>query len=301
MHVGVRSILCARVVCTLDMFSCFRCGGCGIGGSKDQGMAGEDTQDEHHDPRAQSFYTVASFDERGKSFYGIRERIPSKVDVLRHPSNEWWSDARLDAAHMSEDLGPTPRLLGRTVKLKVLDREEKSACELEYFANPSLVDKKRYIILQLLLGQKIVASLAQVDDVELFDRIFLDDDIETALLGRLKFIVNPANVRIPWSITGPRDASSISDFFGSGNCSIRLKYSLDYICHAVVTIDVYSRFMIRSFLPKLAFQIGRMCDFVLVDYEQRLILTGFRLLSTETLLDLMKTSKTTSPPINKLS
>lgn len=235
-----------------------------------------------------AFRSQSSMFLRRNTFYGIRERIPTMVDILRHPSYEWWSDARLDAPHVVQDLGYEPRILGRTYKVRVLNRDEKCDCEIDYF-NDSLKplrDTRRYIVTQLLLGERIIVSLAEVFDTDTFDNIF-DSDKCPDLINRLKLIVNPANVRIPWSITGPKDSCTISEFFGSINCSIKRKVN-NHIQFAVITIDVYSKFMIRSFLPKLAFQPGRVSDYMIVDYEKRIIHTGFRLVCTNMLADLMK-------------
>ncbi len=64
--------------------------------------------------RDESFYSAVSgvttdeevCDEnnRRSTFYGTRDRIPTCIDILRYPSDEWWSDARLDAPHVAEDL-----------------------------------------------------------------------------------------------------------------------------------------------------------------------------------------------------
>ena len=251
-----------------------------------------------------SFYTAAEDDQcsdetstsvfqRRGTFYGIRERISTRVDILRHPSGEWWSDARLDAPHVVEDLGEDPRILARTIKVRVIDRDEKTSDELgNYFFDigKKLRNSRRYLIIQLLLGNKIVVSISETFDVETFDRVYNEADI-ASLGNRLKFIVNPANVHIPWSIYGPKESSSIVEFFGEGNCSIKRKSS--NVDHVVITIDVYSKFLIRSFLPKLAFQPGRICDYMICDYDNRLIHTGFRLVGTETLLNLMKKNSKT--------
>ena len=241
--------------------------------------------------RIASFQSAVSCDDaarRRQSFYGNRQRIPTRVDILRHPSGEWWSDARIDAPHVAADLGPEPKVLGRTFKVKVIDRDHKCANEIEYFKDcaEAIRPERRYIVTQLLLGERIVVSIADVFDTDTFDDIFATAPSSEALPKSLKLIVNPANVRIPWSITGPKDSSSISDFFGDANCSIRLKTS-DKVRFVAITIDVYSKFMIRSFLPKLAFQPGRVSDYMIVDYERRMVTTGFRLVCTSTLKELM--------------
>ena len=245
-----------------------------------------------------SFYTAAedegcssentSIHERRMTFYGIRDRISTKVDLLRHPSGEWWSDARLDAPHVVEDLGTDPRILARTIKVRVVERHDKSADELGHYFHDigkKLRVNRRYLILQLLLGDKIVVSISETFDNDTFDSVYNEECI--AILGKqLKLIVNPANVHIPWSIYGPKESSSIVEFFGDENCSIKRKSGK--VEHVVITIDVFSKFLIRSFLPKLAFQPGRICDYMICDYDNRLIHTGFRLVATDTLLELMR-------------
>lgn len=230
--------------------------------------------------RTTSFHSAvsrASTDQ--ETVYVARNRIPTQIDIRRHPGDEWWSDARLDAPHVREDLGPDPRLLTRTLKVKVLNRDEKSYHELDsYFPRCERVLKpsKKYIVLQLLLGTKMIVSLGEAIEAN-FESVFLLP--ESQLSQRLKLVVNPANVKIPWSITGPREAASIREFFGDQHCSIRRKKANE-IEYVVVTVDVYSKFMIRSFLPKLAFQPGRISDYMLVDYEGRSIVAGFRLVCT---------------------
>lgn len=228
---------------------------------------------------------------RRNTFFGIRQRIPTRVDILRHPSNEWWCDARLDAPHVVEDLGNEPRILGRTFKVRILNRDEKCENELEYFKDCEIMKPlratRRYFVVQLLMGERIMTSIAEVFDTETFDTVFPDNEDISSLNDRLKLIVNPANVRIPWSIYGPRESSTIAEFFGASNSSIRRKQQ-NHIHFVAITIDVYSKFMIRSFLPKLAFQPGRVSDYLIVDYENRVIHTGFRLVCTSVLADLVK-------------
>ena len=229
--------------------------------------------------------STSSMLARRPTFYGVRERIPTRIDILRHPSSEWWSDARVDAPHVAEDLGSEPRVLSHTFKVRVLDREEKCGNELEYFSDCAktkpLRDSRRYLILQLLCGQKLIVSIAECFDVDEFDSLF------SAGGDGLKLIVNPANVKIPWSITGPKESSTIQEFFGETNCSIKSKRE-NGVSFTVITIDVFSKFMIRSFLPKLAFQPGRVSDYLIVDYGRRMIVTGYRLVCTETLIELWR-------------
>jgi len=246
--------------------------------------------------RRNSFFSAVSSageDEdvaRRVTFYGIRQRIPTCIDLLRHPSSEWWSDCRLDSPHVVEDLGPEPRLLARTFKVKVIGRELKSANELEYFNDTARVRPLqcalRYVVLQLLLGDKMIVSIGEVADCAFFDSLFSRPE----LIHEFKLIVNPANVRIPWEVKGPKESSPIAQFFGEDNCSVKRK-EIDSFKFAVITIDVYARFMIRSFLPKLAFQPGRISDYILVDYEHRTILTGFRIVATSVLRDLLLLKK----------
>ena len=243
------------------------------------------------DVRRVSFFTAVSpvsEDEARESF--ARSRIPTKVDLLRHPSDEWWSDARLDAPHVSHDLGAEPQLLCRTFQVKILSRDDKSSNELEAYFPESLGklrSNRKYIVMQLLLGRKMVVSIGEVGDSDEFESLFSVDSA-ASLCKRLKLIVNPANVSIPWPITGPKDASSIEDFFGMQNCSVKRKHSSCQFEYSVITIDVFSKFMIRSFLPKLAFQLGRVSDYMLIDYDSRTIVSGFRLVCTKTLYSLMK-------------
>ena len=246
--------------------------------------------------RRTSFFSAKSCEEHPGAGYRIRGRIPTRVDLSRHPSSEWWSDARVDAPHVVEDLGQEPRVLARTVEVHVLSRDCKCGNEIDYFKSENFsMSSRRYMILQLLLGDKILVSLGEILDTEYFDSLFASPGGTRScfpeLCTKFKLIVNPANVRIPWEIQGPKNSSSIAEFFGEQNCSVKRKSFNSTIHFAVVTIDVYSRFMIRSFLPKLAFQPGRISDYILVDYEGRTILTGFRIVATSVLSALLAKPK----------
>lgn len=244
--------------------------------------------------RRTSFFSAKSCEDHPAAGYRIRGRIPTRVDLTRHPSSDWWSDARVDAPHVVEDLGQEPRILARTVEVNVIGRDSKCGNEVDYFRSENFsMSSRRYMILQLLLGDKILVSLGEIQDTEYFDSLFTPSrSCFPELCSKFKLIVNPANVRLPWEIQGPKNSSSIAEFFGAHNCSVKRKcLNSSTIQFAVVTIDVYSRFMIRSFLPKLAFQPGRISDYILVDYEGRTILTGFRILATSVLSALLAKPK----------
>ena len=213
-----------------------------------------------------------------------------EVDVARDAtlpplptSRPWWTLVPV------QDVGPEAKILGRTLQVKILNRDQKSCNELGYFETKkaALKPSRRYIVVQLLMGAKVVVSLAKVSNVGAFDQIF--DENSDKLSSGLKLIVNPTNHIPPWAITRPKASPSIADYFGPTNCSIKRKLSPRNIAHAVITVDLYSKFMIRSFLPKLAFQPGRCCDFLVLGSAGPIIHTGFRLVTTDALLNLLKT------------
>lgn len=237
-----------------------------------------------------SYYTADSDttmmeEEPDQSFIGIRTKIPSRTDLKRHPSSMWWSDARLDAPHVVKDFGDTPKTMSRTVKVKVVDTAPDT-----YFPDDKCFEsRRRHIVLRLILGKKTIVSCAQVDDVNGFDSLFMKPYVKiTSLLHTFKLIVNPANGGgVPWAMTGPKDAYSIADFFGETNCSVERDYDRNCL---IVSIDVYSKFIVKTLLPRIAFQQDRISDYLLVDYPAGIIVTGFRIVCTETFLALLNNS-----------
>jgi hypothetical protein len=225
--------------------------------------------------RSSEFTDVSSETEQ------LNYRIPSRLDLKRHPSNLWWSQARVDVPHVVQDFGPNPTVLASTVKVIVMDRDETCEDKLERFVRT----ENQYIILTLIMGKKKIVSCGRVDELNAHIGIFMGENM-CELRKRtqsLKLILNPANgTSLPWGMYGPKDSYSIADFFGAKNCTIERDANCIYI-----TIDVYSKFIVRTLLPRLAFQPNRISDYLLVDSDAGIILTGFRIVCTDTFLALL--------------
>ncbi|KAF4689537.1 hypothetical protein FOZ63_033844, partial [Perkinsus olseni] len=228
--------------------------------------------------------------QRLRTFYGFRKRVNTYTDLSHHPNDLWWSEAHNDCAKITNDMGPSPRLLSEVIKVRVVRRpKEELDSDMSYFsdyvsmgmANP----ERRYFVFKLGLGDHIVVTLSEVYDDEAYESLFNEYTPEQMLMDRMKFITCPANLVVPVPLLGPRSAQTLGVYFGMNNvscqyCSTPLPDG-EALRFVSVYIDIYSKWILRRTIPSLAFTVGRISDFFLVDYEKALIYSSFRLVCTE--------------------
>ncbi|EER01558.1 hypothetical protein Pmar_PMAR000248 [Perkinsus marinus ATCC 50983] len=228
--------------------------------------------------------------QRLRTFYGFRKRVNTYTDLTHHPNDLWWSEAHNDCAKIANDLGPSPQLLSEVIKVRVVRRpKEELDSDMSYFsdyvsmgmANP----EKRYFVFKLGLGDHIVVTLSEVIDDEAYERLFTQYTPTQMLMERMKFITCPANLVVPVPLLGPKSAQTLGVYFGLNNvscqyCSTPLPGG-DALRFVSVYIDIYSKWILRKTIPSLAFTVGRISDFFLVDYEKAIIYSSFRLVCTE--------------------
>ncbi|EER17650.1 hypothetical protein Pmar_PMAR023571 [Perkinsus marinus ATCC 50983] len=235
--------------------------------------------------------------QRLRTFYGFRERVSTSTDLTHHPNDLWWSEAHNDSAKITNDLGRSPKLLSNVIKVRVVRRpNEEIDSDMSYFsdyvsmgmANPD----KRYIVFKLGLGDHIVVTLSEVFDDDTYESLFEEFTPAQMLMERMKFITCPANLGVPVPLLGPKAAQTLGAYFGMSNvscqyCSTPLPGG-DALRFVSVYIDIYSKWILRRTIPSLAFTVGRISDFYLVDYEKALIYSSFRLVCTQEAIALLK-------------
>ena len=243
---------------------------------------------------------------RTGEFYGYRDRIPSFSDLDNHPDDYWWSNANLERSTIAKDMGDNMIVISRAVKVTVVPSSFfASHRDLEVFpeylglcrevgrTSPNLHPVRvasssddhppglRLIIFKLKMGDQIMVSLNEVINESEFDRIFgTSEDRDKLLMEKMKFILSPINSPLPIPAKKPRDAETVGQYFGMDNVDLYIDEDTN-IKVVSILINIYSKWIIRKFLPVATSALGRICDFILLSSDDKVVYADFRLLSTE--------------------
>jgi len=103
---------------------------------------------------------------------------------------------------------------------------------------------------------------------------------EEYLVERLKLILNPVKVDVPFPLNGPDKAETVGAFFGRKNVNRapgRTAKGVDHIC---LQMDLYSKWILKFGMKAIAFSSGNVVDLLYVDWKGRAIACGVRLTMT---------------------
>jgi hypothetical protein len=251
--------------------------------------------------------------ERTGEHYGHRQRIPSHVNMESFDSEYWWSGANLQRPAIAHDMGPSPTILSRPIKVTVVPSsffasnrdfdlfpEYKELCGQRGISShrnsliessptttvgsPSVVTDRclnRLLIFKIKMADKVMVSLNEVMDPDTFDRLLTSQSRDDLLKKKLKLILSPVNSPLPIPAKKPKDAETIGSYFGMENVDFYVDESLGNVKVVSILVNIYAKWIIRKFMPLLTASRGRMCDFVLLSSDDRVIFADFRLLATQ--------------------
>jgi hypothetical protein len=246
---------------------------------------------------------------RTGEFYGYRDRIPSHIELDSHPDDYWWSNANLGRPAIAKDMGEDMIVISRAIKVTVVPSSYfASHRDLEVFPeymglcrevgvspppssslNPQPsssmsrppAQSLRLIIFKLKMGDQIMVSLNEVINEKEFDRLFREENRDELLMRQFKFILSPINSPLPIPAKKPRDAETVGQYFGMDNVDMYIDERDPNIKVVSILINIYSKWIIRKFLPVATSALGRICDFILLSSDEKVVYADFRLLSTE--------------------
>lgn len=251
--------------------------------------------------------------------YGHRDRIPSRVNMDSVDPRFWWSGANLDRPSIAGDMGSNPTIISRPIKVTVvpsvffashrdfevfpeymdcLSKLRWSGAESVTEASPittlgspvNMPDQTRLVIFKLKMSDKVMVSLNEVVDGAAFDQIFNRDNRDELLHKKLKLILSPINSPLPIPAKKPRDAETIGSYFGMDNVDFYIDESIGQTKVVSILINIYSKWIIRKFLPIATSAPGRICDFILLSSDDKTVYAHFRLLATEVSQALIKSA-----------
>eukprot|EP00451_Oxyrrhis_marina_P015891 CAMPEP_0204317016 /NCGR_PEP_ID=MMETSP0469-20131031/5728_1 /ASSEMBLY_ACC=CAM_ASM_000384 /TAXON_ID=2969 /ORGANISM="Oxyrrhis marina" /LENGTH=276 /DNA_ID=CAMNT_0051297875 /DNA_START=26 /DNA_END=857 /DNA_ORIENTATION=- len=204
--------------------------------------------------------------------------------ALPAPIRQWWSPVDLSDPAIAGDFGSTPPCLTTVAGGLIVDHDPEVKDAFTWFqrAGWNLTAGVGYVVLDLKAGEHRILSMNEIPAGQ-------DEPVRAALgpeatTERLKFTVTPVLGRLPVSLAGPATSSCIGQYYGENNCAVTSKSAPCGGLRAVVTIDVYSSWVIRTVLPMVAFVEGRALEMCLTDWPQRSLLCNMRFTTTKEVL-----------------
>lgn len=215
----------------------------------------------------QSFSSSASSDGNGD--------VECRRTAFRRSRPDWWTDVDICGAKGFEGMAMASELLDvRVVRHEPSEKDtlvKDSATLYEEMGADSL--DARYVAVWLNLSGCSLVLVSKASNEQLFDRCLAGDFLKQ----RLKLILNPVAVKLPFPAKGPRDADTVGSFFGSGAVSMRCRSRCGAEVHCV-RVDLFSKWLMRLAMSKGGFQPGNIMELSLVDWENRAVLSGSRLI-----------------------
>lgn len=105
------------------------------------------------------------------------------------------------------------------------------------------------------------------------------------VMERLKLILNPVKVKLPFPTKSPKDAETVGSFFGKAATLTGLTKAHSGADIAFVQIDLYAKWMMRLALQQVGFRLDNTLELLLVDWSGKYVLSSIRLMVTQTLLN----------------
>jgi len=149
--------------------------------------------------------------------------------------------------------------------------------------------EKSCIVFTIKMDRKTIVTISEVSHRPWFDQLFKDSEsVKTLMMKKLKFLIVPVNLGLlPMPARGPKDAELLYDYFEPKNVywTDTAADTQNGNCRCIhIYIDFFSKWIIKRFMPLLAFKPGRVCDFFVVDWQDRVMVASFRLSATPLLI-----------------
>jgi hypothetical protein len=216
--------------------------------------------------------------------------LEQKENAMRSRKADWWGEAEMpnvkgmdDALHITELC--EVRLVKHIADRKCLDawflEESKRIC-----AELDDASGKDFASVWLHLGGSSLLL-----SCEFFDRACLSACLANdPLAKRLKMVLSPVQVKLPFPAKGPKDAETVGSFFGK-SASLQCTKGSSGGEVMILRIDIYSKWMFKIAMQNVGFRIGNIIEILIVDWagpnEAPGVLAACRLSVTEEFMKLL--------------
>jgi hypothetical protein len=205
------------------------------------------------------------------------QETPSEPSL---PRSDWWTEADTVAGDGFRGITSISKLLSAQVVPHV--RGMPAHHEELYWQLGARKPDGHYVAVSLGVGNNSLVFVSEIADRNVLDKCLAGNFLKE----RLKLIINPVKVKIPFPSKGPENADTIGTFFGGhANSSCRSKLP----CGAQVVsvyVDIFSKWLVKVAFKQCGFKLGNVVEISLVDWQNRAALASIRVLVTEDFLQL---------------
>ncbi|CAE8582355.1 unnamed protein product [Polarella glacialis] len=207
-----------------------------------------------------------------------------ETDLLSEPEvvpEDWWEHADLEAASCCRGLPAASRLVAaRVIRSDPKERGRSAPWEPGAGAGALYEElgarggsSQKYVAVWLNMGDASLVFLSKATNETAVSDCQRASD---ALARRMKLLINPVQVRLPFPTKGAQDADTVGSFFGesAGAHCARTPSGAEVYC---VRVDIYSKWLLRIAMQKVGFQLGNTVEMILVDWPGQVALAAIRL------------------------
>jgi len=205
---------------------------------------------------------------------------PSPGIALPDFSADWWREADVSAARCCAGLSPASDIIAARV---VRGGEPwRPAAAGSFYEETGAVDRGNYVAVWIHLGDAALVFLSKARQGQALDACMASSD---ALQQRLKLLINPVAVKLPFPCKAASDAETVGAFFGQSAWTDITVTSSGAQVYSV-RVDLFSKWLLKFAMQKVGFQLGNCVEMILVDWPGRAVLGAVRLQVSSSFLEL---------------
>mmetsp|Transcript_80856 Transcript_80856/g.142623 ORF Transcript_80856/g.142623 Transcript_80856/m.142623 type:complete len:299 (-) Transcript_80856:80-976(-) len=221
-----------------------------------------------------------------RSFITCSAELPSAdLTMLADFSADWWSSADLPAARCCAGLSAASELVAaRTVRdsTKGVPPWSPTAAGRFYEDTGAVGRGNQYVAVWIHLGDSALVFLSKATQGQALDACMASSD---ALMHRLKLLINPVEVKLPFPCKAARDAETVGAFFGQSAAWTDVTTTPSGAEVYAVRVDLFSKWLLKFAMQKVGFQLGNCVEMILVDWPGTAVLGAVRLQVTSSFLE----------------
>lgn len=219
------------------------------------------------------------------------ELQPSEVTVTSGESggaalvtHDWWCDVDPTTA---TDAGLTRA--SNLVAARVIHEEDPKVLYdpvatlqlYEEMLEPRIWKRTDYVAVWLGMGPRWLVYLCEATGDALRDSL----ESGAALKQRVKLILRPVKVRLPFPSSPPKDAEFVGPYFGDGATMDKAMLSQSGSQIYGLRVNLYGNWLVKLGLQHIGLQPGNCLDLLVIDWPSRLLLASIRLTITQAFKD----------------
>jgi len=215
-----------------------------------------------------------------------REAALEAASCPEQQKSSWWSDAKLSEVPDLQTAASLTRTLDVRIVCHPQSQEEpapwSSGVSSSLYEEMGMCDKDRlYTAFWLNLTGVSMLHVAEVLDRPRLE-LCLEDD---CLARRLRLILWPVRVKLPFPARTPAQADTVGNFFGDEGATCTRSWTSGLgVKHVCIQVALSSKWLICRTIETLGFWRDNVVEILLVDWPGQQVVASYRVTVTEDLL-----------------